>query len=91
VKRVNALKVRQALGRVLDELDRHNEPVLVEKSRQPRAVLVPLRVFHERFVDLTLHEERLELERRILELQGARTHEGPPAEELLRELRGRLP
>jgi PHD/YefM family antitoxin component YafN of YafNO toxin-antitoxin module len=91
MRRVNALEVRQALGRVLDDLDAHGEPILVEKNRQPRAVLVPLRLFRERFADRTVHEERLLLDRRIAELQGLPVRPGPPAEDLIRELRGPLP
>jgi PHD/YefM family antitoxin component YafN of YafNO toxin-antitoxin module len=92
MKRVNALQVRQSLGRILEQLDRGGEPILVEKGRQPRAVLVPLRLFRERFIDKTVHAERLELERRIKELrQRPGVRAGPPAEVLIRELRGRLP
>jgi hypothetical protein len=54
-------------------------------------VLLPLRVFHERFVDLAVHEERLELERRIVALQQSRVRKGPAAELLVRRLRGDLP
>ena len=91
MKSVNALQVRQSLGRILDQLDRAGEPILVEKGRQPRAVLLPLALFHERFVDKTVHEERLRIERRILERQKAPARRGPPAEVIVRELRGPLP
>lgn len=92
MKRANALQVRQSLGRILEQLDESGEPILVEKGRQPRAVLVPIKMFRERFVDKTVHAERLELERRIEELgrrSGVRA--GPSSEELLRALRGSLP
>ena len=91
VKRVNALKVRRGFGAILDQLERSGEPILVEKGREPRAVLVPLRLFRERFVDKTIHEERLLLERWFAERQRNRSRKGPPAETLVRLLRGPLP
>jgi len=92
MKHVNALQVRQSLGKILDQLDRAGEPVLIEKGRQPRAVLLPLKLFRERFADKTVHEERLEIERRIVELgQRLRPRRGASTREILRELRGPLP
>jgi prevent-host-death family protein len=91
MKRVNALKMRRALGDVLDQLERTGEPIIVEKGREPRAVLVPVRLFHERFVDKTVHEERLLLEQWFTERQKAPLRKGPSAEKILRELRGQLP
>lgn len=92
MKRVNALQVRQALGRILDQLDRDNEPLLLEKERQPRAVLVPLRLFRERFADRTVHEERIAIGKRIEELgRTVKLRRGPKTTELIRELRGPLP
>jgi antitoxin (DNA-binding transcriptional repressor) of toxin-antitoxin stability system len=91
MRRVNALQVRQSLGKILDSLDRAGEPILVEKGRQPRAVLVPLRLFRERFVDKTVHAERQELERAILDFRPRlRAGRGRSAERLVRELRGNL-
>jgi prevent-host-death family protein len=91
MKVVNALQIRQSLGKILDEVERSGEPVLVERGRQPKAVLVPLRLFRERFVDKTVHEERLLLERHIRERQQVRPRKGPAAVDLLRALRGPLP
>jgi len=95
MKSVNALRVRQSLGRILDDLDRDGEPVLVEKGRLPRAVLVPLQLFRERFVDKTVHEERRALERWFEERRHshdkADTRDGPDAVALVREMRGPLP
>ncbi|MBI3073446.1 MAG: type II toxin-antitoxin system Phd/YefM family antitoxin [Deltaproteobacteria bacterium] len=91
MKSVNALEVRQALGKILDRLDRDGEPIIVKKGREERAVLVPLKLFLERFVDKTVHEERLRLARQFLVQQRAKTRKGPPAEVLVRQLRGPLP
>ena len=91
MKRVNALEVRQALGRVLDQLDRDGEPILVEKGREARAVLIPLKLFQERFVDKTVHAERLLIQEAILERQKRKPRSGPRSDVLLRALRGPLP
>ena len=93
MRHVNALKIRQSLGQILDELDRGGEPILVEKARQPRAVLVPLKLFRERFVDKTVYEERRALERWFEESYRSKlaTREGPDAVALVRQLRGSLP
>lgn len=92
MRKVNALKVRQSLGRVLRDLDRTGEPILVEKDRQPRAVLISLRDFGERFVDRTVEEDRRRVIERIRTFseRAQPARETKPAVDLLRELRGPL-
>lgn len=92
MRTVNALTVRQSLGRVLRDLDRTGEPVLVEKNRQPRAVLISLKDFGERFVDRVAAEERRRLVERVRAFaeRAQPTGEKKSAVELLRELRGPL-
>lgn len=51
MKKTNALKLRQALGKVLKELSRDGEPILIEKDRQPAAVLISLEDYQKRFAD----------------------------------------
>src|SRR5947199_246946 len=51
MKSVNALTLRQSLGGVLRQLERGGEPILVQRGRQPAAVLISLRDYQERFVD----------------------------------------
>ena len=46
---VNALELRQSLGKVLDQLERGGEPILVCRRRTPAAVLVSLKDYLERF------------------------------------------
>ena len=50
---VNALELRQSLGKVLDQLERGGEPILVCRRRTPAAALVSLEDYRERFVDRT--------------------------------------
>lgn len=86
MRRVNALEMRQSLGRVLDGLQRDGEPVLLERGRKPAAVLISLKDFRERFVEVAAAEERELLFDRIDSM--ARPSEDPtPTVQLLRELR----
>ena len=92
MKRVNALRVRQSLGRVLSELDKDGEPILVEKDRKPRAVLITLRDYQERFVDGEASERRRRLVEQIRALRQGRPPDNPhDTVSFLRELRGELP
>lgn len=51
MEKTNALKLRQSLGAILKMLKTSGEPILVEKDRQPVAVLISIEDFHKRFVD----------------------------------------
>jgi len=51
MKKTNALKLRQSLGKILKELNRDGEPILVEKDRRPAAVLISLEDYQKRFAD----------------------------------------
>ena len=59
--KVTALELRNRLGEILETLDREQAPIIVEKGRKPRAVLIPLRLYRERFVDLQEKELREQL------------------------------
>lgn len=61
--KVTALELRNQLGRILDRMDRDQEPVIVEKGRKPRAVLLPLALYRERFLDFQERALREELVR----------------------------
>jgi PHD/YefM family antitoxin component YafN of YafNO toxin-antitoxin module len=79
--RVTALELRHRLGAILDRMDRDQEPVIVEKDRKPRAVLLPLALYRERFLDLQERELRDQLVRDLRE--GAR----PAVRDTVAELR----
>jgi PHD/YefM family antitoxin component YafN of YafNO toxin-antitoxin module len=49
--KVNALTIRQSFGKVLKELQKKGEPILIEKGRTPVGVLISLQAFKERFID----------------------------------------
>jgi prevent-host-death family protein len=88
MKRVNALALRQSLGKVIASLERTGEPILLEKGRRPVAVLISLRDFEERFVEKAATEARERILEEIDRLARS-SIDRTPAVEVLRELRGR--
>jgi len=58
---INALKLRQSLGKVLDKVKKSDEPLIIEKGREPIAVLISFKAFEERFVDYREEQKRHEL------------------------------
>jgi prevent-host-death family protein len=87
MEKVNALELRQSLGRVLTRLAKTGKPILVEKDRKPAAVLISLEDYRTRFVDVEADRRRAELVERIKQA-NFRTPEGRTSLDLLRELRG---
>jgi PHD/YefM family antitoxin component YafN of YafNO toxin-antitoxin module len=65
MKKTNALALRQSLGSIINQLRKHGEPILVEKGRQPVAVLISLEDYKKRFVDIAADIQRRELVRKI--------------------------
>lgn len=63
MNKVNALELRQSMGKVIDQIIKTGEPVLLEKSRQPVAVLISIRDYEERFVEKDAADRR----RKIIE------------------------
>ena len=84
---VNALKIRNNLGEVLDTLTKTGEPILVSKGREIRAVLITPEQFKRRFLDYQAEEQKRQLLQTIEGLQ-ANSLEGQDSLDLLRELRG---
>jgi len=58
MEEVNALKIRNNLGAVLDRLNDTGEPIFVSKGRKIRAVLVTPEQFQKRFLDWQAKEEK---------------------------------
>lgn len=86
---VNALKIRNQFGEVLELLERSGQPILVSKGRKVRAVLITPEDFQARFVDRLAEDAR---QRRLEELRGLREpiDSGTAIDEALRGLRGEL-
>jgi len=87
MKKVNALKIRNNLGEVLDILTKTGEPILVSKGGEIRAVLITPEQFKRRFLDYQAEEQKKQLLQTIGGLQ-AHSLEGQDSLDLLRELRG---
>ena len=69
MKTVNALELRQSLGKVLDQLERNGAPILVCRGRTPAAALVSLKDYRERFVDRDAVDRRRQVVARIKQLE----------------------
>ncbi len=91
MRKANALELRRSLGRVLRALDRDGRPILIEKGREPKAVLISLRDYRERFVDAMAADERERLAADILALRARARRSRIGSVELVRGLRGPLP
>ncbi len=86
MKKVNALTLRQSLGRVLRSLEKSGQPILIERQRRPAAVIISLEDYHKRFVDRDADEQRKEIVRRIREMRFS-APAGKTTLDLLRDLR----
>ena len=87
MKTVNALKIRNHLGEVLDMLEENTEPIYISKGRKIRAVLITQEQFQKRFLDFQAEEKRKLLLDTIKDLRS----ENPGKKcslQILREMRG---
>jgi PHD/YefM family antitoxin component YafN of YafNO toxin-antitoxin module len=87
MERVNALKLRNNLGEILDRLTAKGDPILISKGRKVRAVLVTPEDFERRFLDVKAQEEK----DRLLDLFRSlrkRKKESIQSLKVLRQLRG---
>ena len=87
MRTVNALKIRNNLGEVLDLLNNTGEPILVSKGRKLRAVLITPEQFKRRFLDYQAEERKRQLLETIKDLRHD-SLEKKESVEVLRELRG---
>ncbi len=87
MEKINALKLRNHLGAVLDRLSETGEPVLISKGRKIRAVLVTPEQFEARFLDYQAEAEKKRFLKRIRRHRAPRKG-GSDSLSVLRELRG---
>ena len=87
MKTVNALKIRNHLGEVLDSLTTTGEPIFISKGREVKAVLITPEQFQRRFLDYQSEERKNQL-MAIIEGLKADKIEGRDSIEVLREIRG---
>ena len=87
MKTVNALKIRNNLGEVLDELVKTGEPILVSKGRKVQAVLITPEQFQRRFLDFQAEEKKRHL-LGVIKSSREDSLEGRESVAVIRELRG---
>ena len=87
MEEVNALKVRNNLGEILNRLNEKGEPIFISKGRKIRAVLVTPQQFEKRFLDWKINEEKKRLLNSMKRLRKKRK-ENTDSIHLLRQLRG---
>jgi len=87
MEEVNALKIRNNLGEILDRLTKNGEPIFISKGRKIRAVLVTPEQFEKRFLDWQAEEKKKQLLTSIKRLRGKKRESGASIE-VLRQLRG---
>lgn len=87
MEKVNALQLRQSLGKVIERLQRVGKPILLEKDRKPVAVIISLDDYHKRFVDVEADRKREVIVERIKQA-GLTLPDGKSSVDLIREMRG---
>ena len=87
MKTINALTIRNNLGKVLQELEETREPVLVSKGRKVRAVLISIEDFQTRFIDKQAEAEKEQWMKKLDELRAPRV-DSLTSLDALRHLRG---
>lgn len=87
MERINALKLRNKVGQILDQQQETGEPILISKGKKIRAVLITPEDFDRHFLHAKAEEEK----RRFLEtvrLLRKKRKEKADSLDLLRNLRG---
>jgi PHD/YefM family antitoxin component YafN of YafNO toxin-antitoxin module len=87
MEEVNALKIRNNLGAILDRLSETGEPILVSKGRKIRAVLITPEQFEKRFLDQQVEEERKKFLKAVKRLRKGKKSQNNSLS-VLRQLRG---
>ncbi len=86
MKEMNAVELRQALGKVGRALERDGQPILLKVGRRPVGVIISVRDFRERFALKAAEEER----RRVVErIRALRRRSELPVQKVIDDLRGR--
>ena len=66
MKKTNALHLRQNLGSILKLVEKPGNSVLIERNRQPAAVIINIEDYKLRFVDQVADQRRKDLVESIL-------------------------
>jgi PHD/YefM family antitoxin component YafN of YafNO toxin-antitoxin module len=87
MRQVNALKIRNHLGEVLDMLEADGEPIIINKGRKIAAVLITPEQYQRRFLDHQAEEQKRKMQDRLAEMKDHRIGHRDSLS-ILRELRG---
>jgi len=87
MRQVNALKIRNHLGEVLELLRTEGEPILVSKGRKIAAVLITPEQYQRRFLDHQTEEQKRAMLQKVRALRAKRVGTRDSVS-VLRELRG---
>lgn len=87
MEEVNALKIRNKLGEILERLNDKGEPILISKGRKIRAVLVTPEQFEKRFLDWQTKDEKKRFLEVVKRLRKGKK-ESLSSITVLRQLRG---
>jgi PHD/YefM family antitoxin component YafN of YafNO toxin-antitoxin module len=87
MRQINALKIRNHLGEVLDLLRTEGEPILISKGRKIAAVLITPEQYQRRFLDHQTEEQKRRMLEKVLEMRANRIG-GRDSVSILREFRG---
>ena len=84
---VNALKLRNNLGEILDRLRDKGEPIIISKGRKVRAVLVTPEQFEKRFLAWQAEEQQKNFLATVVQLKKKKKGRHDSLT-VLRQLRG---
>jgi PHD/YefM family antitoxin component YafN of YafNO toxin-antitoxin module len=87
MRNVNALKIRNHLGEVLDLLRTEGEPILISKGRKVAAVLITPEQYQRRFLDHQTEEQKRKMLESVLGMRANRIGSRDSVA-IVRELRG---
>jgi PHD/YefM family antitoxin component YafN of YafNO toxin-antitoxin module len=87
MRHVNALKIRNHLGEVLELLRTEGEPILISRGRKIAAVLITPEQYQRRFLDHQTEEQKKKMLERALEMRANRIGSRSSVA-IVRELRG---
>ncbi len=87
MRQVNALKVRNHLGEILESLRTDGEPILISKGRKIAAVLITPEQYQRRFLDHQTEEQKRKMLEKVLDMRATRIGSRESIT-VLRELRG---
>ena len=87
MRQVNALKIRNHLGEVLELLRTEGEPIVISKGRKIAAVLITPEQYQRRFLDHQAEEQKRAMLEKVRALRAKRAGTRDSVS-ILREIRG---